>query len=302
MILADVDRAARILSRGGIVAIPTETVYGLAALVHDHSAVARVFAVKGRPTSHPLIVHLSPADDPARWGSLTDAARRLAMACWPGPLTILVPRTSRVPDWVTGGRDTVALRVPNHPLTMSLLDRLDDALVAPSANRFGRVSPTNPKHVADDLGDEVDMILDGGPCRIGVESTIVECMEDEVRILRHGAVTADIIATVIGEQPLAPAGESRAPGMLASHYAPRATVVVCDSIDEARAILGDATARGANAMLVWEPHVETYAATLYEHLRRADHASADVIVAVLPPDVGLGSAIRERLIKASAPR
>lgn len=302
VISADVDRAARILREGGIVAIPTETVYGLAALVHHQSAVARVFAVKDRPTSHPLIVHLSPHDDPTRWGRLDEAATRLAGAFWPGPITLLVPRTQLVPDWVTGGRDTVALRVPAHPLALALLERLDDALVAPSANRFGRVSPTTPRHVADDLGSEVDMILDGGPCTIGVESTIVECVDSTIRVLRHGAVTVERIADTIGHAPLPPAGESRAPGMLASHYAPRATVLVFESLDEARQACEEVARRGGLAVVLWEPDAEIYAATLYDRLRRADNERADVVAAVLPDDTGIGSAVRERLLKAAAPR
>lgn len=298
----DVDRAAGILRHGGIVAIPTETVYGLAAMVHDQAAVARVFAVKGRPTSHPLIVHLSPEDEPSRWGTMTDSSRLLASANWPGPLTILVRRTSRVPDWVTGGRDTVALRVPAHPLTIALLSRLDDALVAPSANKFGRVSPTRPEHVEVDLGQDVDLILDGGSCEIGVESTIVECIDDSVRVLRHGAVTSEDIAALIGRRPLSPSGESRAPGMLASHYAPRAEVLLCGSPDEASRIIEELSAHGRFAAILWEPDPILYAAGLYERLRQADRAGVDVVVAVLPDDVGIGSAIRERLGKAAAPR
>ena len=174
-ITQDLDKACLVLQQGGIVGIPTETVYGLAAVALNAEAVSRVFQAKGRPTSHPLIIHLSPHDDINRWGVLNESAQALANALWPGPLTLLVPRTRLVPDWVTGARDTVALRIPAHDMTLALLDAVSDAVVAPSANRFGHVSPTSAEHVINDLGDSVDLVLDGGSCAIGIESTIVEC-------------------------------------------------------------------------------------------------------------------------------
>ena len=300
MISTDVPRAARILRQGGIVSIPTETVYGLAAEVHHRGAVERIYAVKHRPLTHPLIIHLSRHDDPSRWGQLDAAAATLADRFWPGPLTLLVRRTDHVPDWVTGGRDTVALRIPDHPLTLELLEMLDDALVAPSANTFGSVSPTRAEHVERDLGSEIDLVLDGGPCPIGVESTIIECIGHDLRILRFGAVTEELIAEATGTRPDPPAGPSRAPGMMASHYAPRARVVVCESPDEGAGLVDSVHAEGGSAALVWDPDSARYAATLYERLRAADDDGIAVIVAVLPPPVGIGAAVRDRLMKAAA--
>lgn len=298
----DAREAARILVGGGIVAIPTETVYGLAALVHDRDAVMRVFTVKGRPFDHPLIVHLSADEDPSRWGRLSPAARALAAACWPGPLTLLVPRTALVPDWVTGGRDTVALRVPDHPLALELLSLLPDALVAPSANRFGRVSPTTSEHVIADLGDDVDAILDGGPCPVGVESTIVECTDEGVRILRPGAVTADEVRRITDLDPAGDTGPSRAPGMMPSHYAPRARVVLAENPDAGHELLRRLLAEGKTAELLWEEDDARYAAELYARMRDADDRGVRVIVAVLPPELGLGRAVCDRLRKAAASR
>lgn len=296
----DPQRAADTLGQHGVVAIPTETVYGLAALVHDEVAVGRVFDIKGRPRSHPLIVHLAQSDDPSRWGHMSRAAVELATRYWPGPLTLLVPRTPLVPDWVTGGRDTVALRVPRHPLTLRLLELLDDALVAPSANRFGRVSPTRAQHVVDDLGSDVDLILDGGPCTVGVESTIVECVDDNVSILRPGAISREDITRTIGRAPIAPTGVSRAPGMLSSHYAPRARVIVCDDRQAALSQSAELVSRGHSTAIVWEPDVAVYAARLYDLMREADSSGVQFILAVLPSEEGLGTAVRDRLFKAAA--
>ncbi|MGZ4793328.1 MAG: L-threonylcarbamoyladenylate synthase, partial [Ilumatobacteraceae bacterium] len=175
----DIDRALRVLRGGGLVAIPTETVYGLAADASNAAAVQRIFAVKGRPVAHPLIVHLASAEQLAEWAAtIPPAAALLADECWPGPLTLLVPRATHVLDVVTGGRSTVGVRVPAHPLTLELLAKFGGGLAAPSANRFGRVSPTTAEHVRADLGDDVVFVLDGGPCPIGVESTIVDCTVD----------------------------------------------------------------------------------------------------------------------------
>lgn len=301
MIVRDPNRAREVLLAGGIVAVPTETVYGLAALVHDARAVERVFAVKGRPRTHPLIVHIGRGDDAARWGEMTPDALALARAFWPGPLTLLLRRTGLVPDIVTGGRDTVAVRMPDHPVLLDLLDTLDDAIVAPSANRFGRVSPTTAAHVENDLGDDIDLVLDGGPCTVGVESTIVDCASETLQILRPGAIDADDIEAVCGRHPVAPVGESRAPGMLPSHYAPRAEVVLCEDLDEARRATADRSAAGRRAVLVWRENPREYATRLYDDLRAADDV-ADVIVAVLPRAEGIGLAVRDRLSRAAHPR
>lgn len=299
-ITQDVGRARNILLHGGLVGIPTETVYGLAAVALNEDAVGRVFEVKNRPTSHPLIIHVSPNDDINRWGVMNESAKQLAQNIWPGPLTLLVPRTSLVPDWVTGGRNTVAIRIPAHAMAIALLDALSDAVVAPSANRFGRVSPTSAEHVINDLGDSVDLVLDGGPCSIGIESTIVECTNSSVQILRPGKITAMDIATITGSTISALDGPSRAPGMLLAHYAPKARVELCNSISEAHDRFGQLKDDLVSVELLHYEDLETYALSLYDNLRTADINGTEVVIAVLPPDEGLGTAIRDRLSKASA--
>ncbi len=298
-ISCDVDLAVSTLRHGGIVAIPTETVYGLAAVALDGSAVARVFSAKGRPRDHPLIVHLAPTADPTLWGVLDDNALALAAAFWPGPLTLLVPRTDLVPDWVTGGRSTVALRVPSHPTAVALLERLGDAVVAPSANTFGHVSPTTAHHVEADLDVAVDLILDGGPCDVGVESTIVECSAEGLQILRPGAVTLADVERVTGVEVGALTGGARAPGMLASHYAPRAAVEVVDDLSAARTRAAEIEASGGRVHLVSHDDPSAYARNLYAELRAADDDDATAVVAVDPGDDGLGPAVRDRLLRAA---
>lgn len=299
-ITQDIDRASQTLKAGGIVGIPTETVYGLAAMALNERAVSRVFSAKGRPTSHPLIIHLSPNDDINRWGELNESAQLLASTFWPGPITLLVPRTRLVPDWVTGGRDTVALRIPAHDMTVTLLDLLGDAVVAPSANRFGHVSPTSAQHVVDDLGDSVDLVLDGGQCTIGVESTIVECTNSSVQILRPGKVSALEIAKVTGLGISLTDGPSRAPGMLLAHYAPRARVELFDSLPEAQDSLNQYISDGQSVEILHYDDPTTYALSLYDDLRAADLRSREIVLAVMPLDNGLGTAIRDRLAKAAA--
>jgi L-threonylcarbamoyladenylate synthase len=296
----DIDQASQTLKAGGIVGIPTETVYGLAAMALNERAVSRVFSAKGRPTSHPLIIHLSPNDDINRWGELNESAQLLASTFWPGPITLLVPRTRLVPDWVTGGRDTVALRIPAHDMTIALLDLLSDAVVAPSANRFGHVSPTSAQHVVDDLGDSVDLVLDGGQCTIGVESTIVECTNSSVQILRPGKVSALEIAKVTGLGISLTDGPSRAPGMLLAHYAPRARVELFDSLPEAQDSLNQYISDGQSVEILHYDDPTTYALSLYDDLRAADLRSREIVLAVMPLDNGLGTAIRDRLTKAAA--
>ena len=296
----DVDVASRVLQHGGIVGIPTETVYGLAALALNETAVSRVFQVKGRPTSHPLIIHLSPLDDINRWGVLNESAEMLANALWPGPLTLLVPRTPLVPDWVTGGRDTVALRIPAHSMTIALLDSVGDAVVAPSANRFGQVSPTSAQHVINDLGESVDLVLDGGPCTIGIESTIVECTNSVLQVLRPGKISALDIATITGLIITETDGPARAPGMLLAHYAPIARVLLCESLAQAEEERQKLVAQGISTEVLHYENVTTYALSLYDNLRSADLLGIDVVIAVLPPNTGIGVAIRDRLTKAAA--
>jgi L-threonylcarbamoyladenylate synthase len=270
----------------------------LAALASNEEAVRRVFDIKGRPYDHPLIVHLSPTEDLSQWGHFNSDATALAQAFWPGPLTLLVPRTARVPDWVTGGRDTVAIRVPNHPVAESLLELVADGVVAPSANLFGKVSPTEAKHVFNDLGKLVDYILDGGPSEHGVESTIVECI-DTPTILRPGSISKDDIEAVLHISMQADTGESRAPGMLTSHYAPNARVVLVETIEELRNQTSELSISGTRCISLQFDSIQEYAFRLYASLRQADETGVDVVVALLPPDQGLGVAIRDRLRKAS---
>ena len=294
-----VDRALEVLGNGGLVAIPTETVYGLAADASQAAAVLRVFAAKGRPADHPLIVHVAAADRLPAWAaSVPPTAALLAEACWPGPLTLLVPKAGHVLSLVTGGRDTVGIRVPAHPLATEFLLRFGGGVAAPSANRFGKVSPTTAQHVAVDLGDSVDYILDGGPCPIGVESTIVDCTVHPPQVLRPGGITTEVIEALL-QGPLAPAsGPSRAAGMLASHYSPAATVLLAHSPEHAQQL--GSTHAGAWVLDRTDDLVD-YARLLYADLRAADERGVLTVIAVLPAAEGLGHAIRDRLTKAAAP-
>ena len=310
---------AKALAAGRLVAFPTETVYGLGANALDPDAVAAIFAAKGRPTDHPLICHVASADALAPLvAEVTPAARALAGAFWPGPLTLVMPRSRAVPDAVTGGRDTVAVRVPAHPVALALLRAFDGPVAAPSANRFGRPSPTTAADVADELGDAVAVILDGGPCEIGIESTVVDLTTTPPQVLRPGRISAEQIAQVIGAPVDAHAsGPARAPGMLESHYAPGARVEMLGE----REVAARAAALGADgvhvavlapgridglpgAVLVLGPvgAPDDYAARLYAAFRRADAEGAEVILAVPPPAEGIGVAVRDRLQRASAGR
>ncbi|MGA1074919.1 MAG: L-threonylcarbamoyladenylate synthase [Ilumatobacteraceae bacterium] len=308
LVTDDVEEAAEVLARGGLVAIPTETVYGLAAVADRPESVARIFEIKGRPADHPLIVHVADADRLAGWvDAIPIEASTLATACWPGPLTMLLRRGARTPDVVTGGRPTVGVRVPAHPLTGQLLDLLDTGLAAPSANRFGRVSPTTVDHVLDDIGDLLDpardRILDGGACDVGVESTIVDLTVRPPQVLRAGAIDADTIGRLLHGPVDDAAGPSRASGMLASHYAPACTLVLVETAEEARSALGRATAAGERVDLLDRTDDLVEAARhLYDDLRSADRAELAVLVVRMPPPRGLGLALRDRLGKAAVRR
>lgn len=295
-----VERALEVLIAGGLVAIPTETVYGLAADASNETAVRRIFAAKGRPADHPLIVHVASPEQLAHWAAeVAPPARRLADTCWPGPLTLLVPRAAHVLDVVTGGRGTVGVRVPAHPMALDLLQRFGGGLAAPSANRFGKVSPTTAQHVVDDLGDSVDLVLDGGPCPVGVESAIVDCTTSPPQVLRPGGIPTEQISQLLGGNLAGASGPSRASGMLESHYAPRARVVLVDTAAQAR---DTADEYGGSMVLDRTDDLAAYARLLYADLRAADRSGAPVVVAVLPPAAGLGHAIRDRLYKAAAGR
>ncbi|MGB0112662.1 MAG: L-threonylcarbamoyladenylate synthase, partial [Ilumatobacteraceae bacterium] len=304
LVSTDVERALDSIRRGGVVAIPTETVYGLAADARNATAVRRIFALKGRPVDHPLIVHLASADDVTDWASdVPPAARTLIDAAWPGPLTVIVPRSPSVIDEVTGGHDTVGLRVPAHPMTLDLLGRFGGGLAAPSANTFGAVSPTTAHHVLHDLGavldPDLDLILDGGACPVGVESTIVDCVPTPPQVLRAGGVPIEDVRRLLAGELGTAAGPSRASGMLASHYAPRCTVLLADDATQAATLVAS---HPNSDVLDLNDDLVVYAHELFARLRGADEAGLDTLVAVLPPAQGLGHAIRDRLAKAAAPR
>ena len=292
------DRALEVLGNGGLVAIPTETVYGLAADASNEAAVRRIFQAKGRPADHPLIVHVASGEQLPRWAAeVPTAAGLLADSCWPGPLTLLVPKAAHVLMVVTGGRDTVGVRVPAHAMATELLTRFGGGLAAPSANRFGEVSPTTAQHVALDLGDRVDYVLDSGPCPVGVESTIVDCSVEPPQILRPGAITAEQVSALLSGRLSPASGPSRAAGMMASHYAPKAKVVLVESSADG---LAATVGRHDVWLLDRSDDLVLYARHLYDDLRAADLRGVSTVVAVLPPPVGLGHAIRDRLTKAAA--
>lgn len=295
-----VDDALTVLFRGGVVAIPTETVYGLAADADSEAAVRRVYAIKGRPLDHPVIVHVSSVAAMRAWGDLTPLAEKLAKAFCPGPITLVVPRKPRAESWITGGQDTVGLRIPAHPLTLELLRRFEGGLAAPSANRFGAVSPTTSEHVAHELGTDVDLVLDGGPCEIGLESTIVDCTGDVAHVLRPGGVSVEAIEEAIDAEVVVGARDTamRAPGLLASHYAPRARVEIIASPNDAKVAEKSRVFDASDA----ERGEVAIARELYATLRASDEAGLDVLYVVLPEERGLGRAIADRLRRAAAPR
>lgn len=295
------DRAATVLLHGGLVAIPTETVYGLAADIRRPDAIRAVFRAKGRPADHPLIVHVEDSDRAREYSAgMSTLAADAASAFWPGPLTILLRRSERVSDLVTGGRDTVALRCPAHDFARRLIERVDGGLAAPSANRFGHVSPTRAGHVLDDLGNTVDLIVDGGPCRYGLESTIIDLTTAHPQILRAGALTREDLEHTLDVRFDDVTGPSRAPGMLQSHYAPRATVHLATSHDHARELVGRLAGIGRPVrMLEHVDDLPMYAATLYQQLRDADDDFIEDVVALVPPRDGLGAAVADRLEKAA---
>ncbi len=308
------------LCRGELVALPTETVYGLGADATNPDAVAKIFALKGRPADHPLIVHVSPEARLEDWASdVPEAARKLAAAFWPGPLTMILKKSPRVPAIVTGGQDSVGLRCPSHPLAQALLREFakvgSGAVAAPSANKFGHVSPTTAQHVRDEFGPEL-LVLDGGACEVGLESTIVDLSRGRPVLLRPGAVTREALAAVLGAMPEdRDAQAPRASGTLASHYAPRTPVVLVETQGLGERIAGERAkgrrlavlarsprpdATGPGEWLVAPATAAAYGHDLYANLRKLDANGADLIVVEAPPADAAWEAVRDRLSRAAA--
>jgi L-threonylcarbamoyladenylate synthase len=303
--------AARVLAGGGLVAFPTETVYGLGADATDGTAVARLYAAKGRPRFNPLIAHVADLAAARRLAVFDADAERLARF-WPGPLTLVLPKAVGCPvsELATAGLDTIAVRVPDHPVALNILRTLGKPVVAPSANQSGHVSPTTAAHVRADLDGRVDLIVDGGPTSVGVESTIVACLGVPT-LLRPGGLPRAEVERALGRalaEDSSSSGEAPlAPGMLASHYAPK-TRLRLNAIEvrpgEALLAFGPNAPKGATRMLNLSPSADLVeaAATLFSHLRRLDAAGATTIAVMPIPTEGLGEAINDRLARAAAPR
>lgn len=322
---AEIARAVEVLASGGLVALPTETVYGLGADAGNPVAVRRIFAAKRRPVDHPLIVHIASATQLDHWcAEVPEAAKVLAAAFWPGPLTLILKRAAHVPDEVTGGQDTIGVRVPAHPLALELLRAFRGGVAAPSANRFGHVSPTTAEHVRAELGAEVDMVLDGGPCTVGIESTIVDLTTAQPRILRPGGISRAQVehalgAALMNRGAVAASPAPRVSGALASHYAPETPVRWVErSSGDAAALLVAAAGVAALGVIstatndvfvaqhgvqaVWRalPAVpEDYARALYACLRELDERNLDLILLDVPPDTPEWEAVRDRLRRAA---
>ena len=302
---ADIARAAEILADGGLAVMPTETVYGLACDARNAEAVARVYAAKGRPRFNPLIAHVRGLEDALRYAALPAPALKLAERFWPGPLTLVGPRRaeSDVCELACAGLSTIALRAPSHPMAQALLAAFGGPIAAPSANRSGKLSPTSAAHARADVGEDAAIVLDGGPCTHGLESTIIGFdAGGSARLLRPGAIAREDIEALIG--PLAEAGESvEAPGMLESHYAPRAHLRLnAEAAEAGEAYLAfGATAPGGMTLSASCDVVEA-AAKLYAALRALDATGAETIAVAPIPRMGLGEAINDRLRRAAAPR
>lgn len=311
---SEIEAAVAALRRGDAIGLPTETVYGLAADANNADAVRRIFALKGRPADHPLIVHIAGVDQLSRWASgVPETARRLAERFWPGPLTLILEKRAEVPDVVTGGQDSIGLRCPNHPVALALLRAFDGGLAAPSANRFGRISPTLAEHVREEFGDAVPVVLDGGPCAVGLESTIVDLSGDTPRILRPGQIARGEIEALIGAVEMGSAAHSpRASGTLEAHYAPRTPMRLL-ARPALVAALAHAQASGKRCALLAIDQMPTdgeglvlparatrYGHDLYAALRRLDALGAELILVEQPPGGDAWLAVNDRLRRAAA--
>lgn len=311
----DHQKAKVLLQQGELVAIPTETVYGLAGNAFDPEAIAKVFQVKNRPSFDPLIVHTYSLEEAEKLvKTFPDKARLLANRFWPGPLTLLLPKQPVIPDLATSGMDTVAIRIPDQPLTLTLLQSLEFPLVAPSANPFGYVSPTSAQHVDDQLGSKIAYVLDGGSCKVGIESTIVGFENNEAVIHRLGGLSKEDIESVIGEVKLMPHSSSnpKAPGMLKSHYSPGKQLILGDLNKLVEKFAGmrkgiiafnrpvEGIPADRQIILAEDGSLTTAAKNLFSALRSMDKMDIDLILAELVPEHGLGLAINDRLRRAAA--
>jgi L-threonylcarbamoyladenylate synthase len=312
----DIQRAKQLLTTGGLVAIPTETVYGLAGNAFDPRAVASIYEVKNRPTFNPLITHTDSLQKAVRYvQAVPPLAQKLADAFWPGPLTLLLPKSSMLPDIVTAGSDRVAVRVPQHPLTLSLLQQLDFPLAAPSANPFGYISPTNADHVQEQLGDKISYILDGGSCSVGIESTIVGIENNTIVIYRLGGISVEELEKINSKVQFNHHDAEElpaAPGMLKSHYAPTKKVIIGNLVDLlpqyshqrvgliAFKNIFSQVPEEQQRILSGTGDLNEAAQRLFSALRQLDKLPVDVILAELVPNYGLGRAINDRLMRASA--
>ena len=306
---AEIRRAAEILRAGGLVAFPTETVYGLGADAANEKAMARLYAVKRRPSDHPVIVHFHSPTNAFAWArEVPEAAKELAELYWPGPLTLILKRSARAKDFVTGGQDNVGLRVPSHPVARDLLKEFRGAIAAPSANRFGLVSPTTAAHVREDLGKDVDLVLEGGASEVGIESTILDLSGSAPVLLRPGHISRGELEGIIGAIQEASTSSPRHPGAMERHYAPRtpAQMVPAHGLDKEISRMKDRVAvlafsRPDERVDYWlrmprEP--QAYAQRLYAALRELDSAGCERILVEAPPDSPEWSAVRDRLKRA----
>lgn len=308
--MSSIQQAAVALKSGQLVAFPTETVYGLGADAENPVAVAKIYSVKQRPTDHPLIVHIADKDAAKKWAiEIPQYALQLADAFWPGPMTLILKRSSLAKDFITGGQDTVGLRVPDHPVALELLRSFSElggnGVAAPSANLFGRVSPTSAEAVQSEISSrlsDADLILEGGDSVVGIESTIIDCTQSRPRILRPGAISAEQIMTKTNLSMLDSGERIRVSGAMESHYSPRARVVLNDQAKPGDGLI-------ASAQIATPPQVirlaapttdEEYAQQLYAALRKADQLGIQRVVAITPAGDGIALAIRDRLRKASS--
>lgn len=308
--MKDILKAAMALKNGYLVAFPTETVYGLGADATNQDAVSRIFSIKNRPKNHPLILHLGSINEIENWAiEIPDYAYKLANKYWPGPMTLILKRRSNVKDFVTGGQETVGIRIPNHEIALSLLQEFkkigSGAIVAPSANKFGKVSPTSFEHVSQELLNDLDsndLILDGGQCQIGVESSIIDCTKSFPKVLRPGAISEEQITEIIELDLSSKSTDIRVSGSFKSHYAPNAKVLLDQTPapgDGFIALKNIPTPQGA--IRVGEPlNIEEFAKNLYSNLRRVDELALEKVVVIQPQGLGLAVAIRDRLKKASS--